>query len=146
MSLNLWIQQLARISLPWWSTPYTIHTFTLCKPQIMWYVSKSQNTSIHVYQNNVESEINVLHIKSPFQCRLLNITNCYQDLDWINKALYNNLLIRSLIKQLFFFFFFFFLRKLNIIDCKRGKPPPTLDHSTVAGKHRARGVKRTITN
>jgi hypothetical protein len=68
MSLNLWIQHLARISLPWWSTPCTIHTFILCKPQIMWYVSKSQSTSIHVYQINVESEINVLHIKSPFRC------------------------------------------------------------------------------
>ena len=70
MSLNLWIQHLARISLPWWSTPCTIHNFTLCKPQIMWYVTKSQSTSIHVYQINVESEINVLHIKSPFWCSL----------------------------------------------------------------------------
>jgi hypothetical protein len=68
MSLNLWNQHLARISLRWWSTPNTIHTFTLCKPQIMWFVSKSQSTSIHVYQINVESEINVLHIKSPFRC------------------------------------------------------------------------------
>jgi hypothetical protein len=68
MSLNLWIQHLARISLPWWSTPFTIYNFTLCKPQIMWYVSKSQSTSIHVYQINVESEINVFHVKSPFRC------------------------------------------------------------------------------
>jgi hypothetical protein len=62
MSLNLWNQQLARISLPWWSTPCTIHNFTLRKPQIMWYLSKSQSTSIHVYQINVESQNNVLHI------------------------------------------------------------------------------------
>jgi hypothetical protein len=63
MSINLCIQQLARISLPWWSTPCTIHTFTLCKSQIIWYVFWSQSTSIHVYQINVESQNNVLHIK-----------------------------------------------------------------------------------
>jgi hypothetical protein len=42
--------------------------FILCKPQIMWYLSKSQSISILVYQINVESQINVLHIKSPFWC------------------------------------------------------------------------------
>jgi hypothetical protein len=68
MSLNLWIQQLARISLLWWSTLCTIHSFILRKPQIMWYLSRSQSTLIHVYQINVESQNNVLYIKSLFYC------------------------------------------------------------------------------
>jgi hypothetical protein len=66
MFLNSWIQQLARISLPWWFTPCTIHLVTLCKPQIIWYFSRIQSTPIHVYQNDVGPQNNVLHIKSPF--------------------------------------------------------------------------------
>jgi hypothetical protein len=48
----------------------------------MWYLSKSQSTSIHVYQIKVESQINVLHIKSPFwcsdnmECRLMIMYKC----------------------------------------------------------------------
>jgi hypothetical protein len=38
MSQNLWIHYLAGISLPWWSTPCMIHSFTLTIVRIMWYV------------------------------------------------------------------------------------------------------------
>jgi hypothetical protein len=76
MSKNRWIQHLANISLPWWSTPCMIHSFTLTIAQIIGYVCKSESTSIHVDRINVKSEINVLHIKSPFrsseECNLYN--------------------------------------------------------------------------
>jgi hypothetical protein len=61
MSQNLWIHYLAGISLPSWSTPCMIHSFTLTIARLMWYVCKSESTSTHVYKINVESEINVLH-------------------------------------------------------------------------------------
>jgi hypothetical protein len=42
----------------------------LVNAQIMWYFPKSQSTLIHVNQIKVESQNNVLHIKSPFWCSL----------------------------------------------------------------------------
>jgi hypothetical protein len=51
-----------------WSTLCTIHTLILGKLQVMWNFFTSQSTLIQVNQINVESQINVDHIKSPFQC------------------------------------------------------------------------------
>jgi hypothetical protein len=50
-----------------WSTPCTTHSFILYKTQIIWIFSASQSTLIQANQINVESQNNVLHIKSPFQ-------------------------------------------------------------------------------
>jgi hypothetical protein len=54
---------------------------SLVNPQIMWYFSRNQSTSIHVNQIKVESWNNMLQIKSPFGV-IDPIPRTYQGLFW----------------------------------------------------------------
>jgi hypothetical protein len=49
------------------------HNLILIKPQITWIFSTSQSTLIQLNKINVESQNNLHHIKSPFQCTLCQI-------------------------------------------------------------------------
>ena len=52
----------------------------------MWYLSKGQSTSIHVYQINDKSQNNVLHIKSPFWCNTKPHVHKKIEIFWKNIA------------------------------------------------------------